>query len=204
MSLAPLFLQIARCKVNIGLLASFWTDHWNLGIIKDSYPQLFSFARKENCPANQFLSWDASRSFFLPLSQVAFEQFNELHAVISDLNLSQLSTDEWTFVWSGGVFSSRMAYVFLQGSHTASPLFKWLRSLRSQNKHKFFFWLFLRVRINTKNLLHRKHMFLPSYTCVLCVENVEEDIRHLFFSCPFSDAFWTYLGIHWISLWISS
>jgi hypothetical protein len=29
------------------------------------------------------------------------------------------------------------------------------------------------------------------------VENVEEDIRHLFFSCPFSDACWTYLGIHW-------
>jgi hypothetical protein len=30
-------------------------------------------------------------------------------------------------------------------------------------------------------LLHRKNMFLPSYISVLCVENVEEDVRHLFF-----------------------
>jgi hypothetical protein len=41
--------------------------------------------------------------------------------------------------------------------------------LRSQNKHKFFFLLFLRGRINTRNLLHRKHMFLPSYhLCAMC------------------------------------
>jgi hypothetical protein len=40
-------------------------------------------------------------------------------------------------------------------------------------------------------------MIVPSYTCVLCVANVEEDIRHLFFSYLFSDACWTYLGIHW-------
>jgi hypothetical protein len=42
-----------------------------------------------------------------------------------------------------------------------------------------------------------KKMSLPSYTCVLCVENLEEDIRHLFFVCPFSDACWTYLGVQW-------
>ena len=65
-----------------------------------------------------------------------------------------------------------------------------------QNKHKFFFWLFLRDRLSTRNLLNR-NMFLPSYFCVLCVENLEEGIRHLFFSCPFSDACWTYLGVHW-------
>jgi hypothetical protein len=53
-----------------------------------------------------------------------------------------------------------------------------------QNKHKFFFCLFLKDRINTRNLLHRQNMFLPSYICVLCVENVEEDVRHLFFLVP--------------------
>jgi hypothetical protein len=205
MSLASLFLQMARCKVNNGLSVSFWTDHWNLGIIKDLYPQLFSFARKKKCSVNQFLSWDASRSFFLSLSQVAFEQFNDLHAAISDLILSQLSADEWTFVWSGGVFSSGTYYVFLQGSHPASPLlFKWLWSSRSQNKHMFFFWLFLRDKINTRNLLHRKQMFLPSYTCVLCVEM----LRRISGICSSHVHSVMLVGLSWvfigISLWISS
>jgi hypothetical protein len=29
------------------------------------------------------------------------------------------------------------------------------------------------------------------------VEGLEEDFKHLFFSYPFSDACWTFLGVHW-------
>jgi hypothetical protein len=42
-------------------------------------------------------------------------------------------------------------------------------------------------------------MFLDSYFCVMCIENVEDDFWHLFFRCPFSDACLTYLGIQWDS-----
>jgi hypothetical protein len=31
----------------------------------------------------------------------------------------------------------------------------------------------------------------------MCVENVMEDIQDLFFGCPFSDACWAHLGVHW-------
>ncbi|KAF8723006.1 hypothetical protein HU200_022152 [Digitaria exilis] len=40
-------------------------------------------------------------------------------------------------------------------------------------------------------------MHLDSYNCVLCVENVEEDIKHLFFCCPFLSTCWLYLNIQW-------
>jgi hypothetical protein len=40
-------------------------------------------------------------------------------------------------------------------------------------------------------------MFMPSYSYFLCVQNVEEDVRHLFFEFPFGDACWIYLGVDW-------
>ncbi|KAF8742584.1 hypothetical protein HU200_013586 [Digitaria exilis] len=40
-------------------------------------------------------------------------------------------------------------------------------------------------------------MYLDSYHRVLCVENVDDDVTHLFFLCPFSSACWTYLDINW-------
>lgn len=43
-------------------------------------------------------------------------------------------------------------------------------------------------------------MHLDSYHCVLCVEQVEEDIWHLFYDCHFSQACWIFLDIHWDSL----
>jgi hypothetical protein len=61
-----------------------------------------------------------------------------------------------------------------------------------QPKHKFFFWLFLRDMINTRNFLNGNNTFMPSYTCVLCVESIEEDIRHLSFLLPVQ---WSLLDI---------
>jgi hypothetical protein len=54
-------------------------------------------------------------------------------------------------------------------------------------------------RLNTRNILKKKKHKLEgnSYTCVLCSNNVEETAFHLFFSCPFSQACWWLLGIHW-------
>lgn len=34
-------------------------------------------------------------------------------------------------------------------------------------------------------------MHLPEYTRVLCIINVEEDLAHLVFQCPFSQACWS-------------
>lgn len=56
---------------------------------------------------------------------------------------------------------------------------------------KFFFWLVLRDRLNTRAMLRRRHMHLPDYHCVLCHCNVDEDLAHLLFHCPFAAACWT-------------
>lgn len=48
-----------------------------------------------------------------------------------------------------------------------------------QERLKFFFWLVLRAKINTSNLLRTKNTHLDSYDCVLCSKNCEETILHV-------------------------
>lgn len=40
-------------------------------------------------------------------------------------------------------------------------------------------------------------MQLDYYHCAVCVEHLDEDIMHLFFRCPFSQARWLFLDNHW-------
>jgi hypothetical protein len=59
-----------------------------------------------------------------------------------------------------------------------------------------FFWLLLKDRLSTRNILQRKSMTLPCYDCVLCTANIEETLEHLFLHCPFATACWGLLGLH--------
>ena len=86
-----------------------------------------------------------------------------------------------------------------QGTTVASQLFKWLWKSHMLNKEKFFFWLLLRDKLNTRGLLRRKRMHLCSYDYAVCVGHLEESIIHLFFDYPFSQACWIFLDIHYKS-----
>ena len=62
-------------------------------------------------------------------------------------------------------------------------------------ERKFFFWLVLKNRLSTRSLLRRCNTHLQDYNCVFCLLNVEEDLLHLFFHCPFSQACWFSLNV---------
>jgi hypothetical protein len=65
-------------------------------------------------------------------------------------------------------------------------------------KLKVFAWLLLSDRLNTKDLLKRRHWNVTEdYTCHLCHSQVYEDRVHLFFDCKFSARVWNYLQITW-------
>jgi hypothetical protein len=83
------------------------------------------------------------------------------------------------------------------GINDASPIFQWMWKSCVLRGHKFFFWLLLNNRLNTRNLLKRKNMDLQDYNCVLCTRKVEEDLMHLFFECPFSKWCWRLLNVPW-------
>ena len=132
--------------------------------------------------------------FHLPLSMEAYNQFLLLENKVDNF---QLTTDKdwWTYIWGTSQFSSQKAYRHLLGHADTHPVFRWLWKSCCQNKHKVFFWLLIIDRLNTRNILRRKNMALPSYDCAICNNGTEETLLHLFFQCPLALACWNLLQV---------
>lgn len=105
------------------------------------------------------------------------------------------STDQWVCIWGSSLFSCNKAYKSLIGHADTPRIFSWLCKCSCQPKHKFFFWLLLKDRLSTRNLLKWRNMELQSYTCVLCGVETKESLDHLFISCPFALACWHFVDI---------
>jgi hypothetical protein len=74
----------------------------------------------------------------------------------------------------------------------------WIWKSKCIPKIKFFAWLLLNDRLNTRNILRRRRKFLEEgYSCALCLEDVEESVEHLFFDCQSAACRWFALGISW-------
>jgi hypothetical protein len=68
-------------------------------------------------------------------------------------------------------------------------------------KIKVFAWLLFRDRLNTSDMLDRRHCAKENddLTCELWLNNIRETREHLLFFFPFSQQCWQYLGIVWNS-----
>jgi hypothetical protein len=102
----------------------------------------------------------------LPLSEEAYDQFNELDIILQSLQLIG-EKDSWSYIWGNDKYSSRKAYKHLLGSQQVQPDYGWIWKYACQMKHKVFFWLLVHDRLNTRDMLRKKHMHLEYYTCEL-------------------------------------
>jgi hypothetical protein len=65
-------------------------------------------------------------------------------------------------------------------------------------KHKFFVWLVLVDRFNTRDMLRRRHFNIGYvFSCLTCSSGEDETINHLFYTCSFSLACWDLMGLTW-------
>jgi hypothetical protein len=109
-----------------GNTVCFWSDTWNLGVLKWQFPQLFSFCKNQNISVEKFLSHDVYANFSTPLSVEAAEQWFHLSDMLHSLEITSSRDDHLSFIWGSLVFTPKLAYNQLQGSCHAHPLFKWL------------------------------------------------------------------------------
>lgn len=141
---------------------------------------------------------DLDTMFNLPLSQQAFQELEQLGDVIALQGLDDQTKDSWSYQWGSSTYSSRKFYKMVFQNVPAHPVFQWLWKSMCTLRVKFFAWLVLIDRLNTKTMLKRRHMSSEDEPqCVTCSEGIDEDIKHLFFACNFVESCWERIGIHW-------
>ena len=102
------------------------------------------------------------------------------------------------FVGGNDSYSSQKVYKLAFEGLQVPRTFQWLWNSKCVPRIKFFAWLLMVDRLNTKTMLRRRHYNTQvGIFCVLCSHNSEEDIEHLFFCCPFAANCWLRLNIVW-------
>jgi hypothetical protein len=167
-------------------------------VLSQTYLRLASFARNEGASVLEIMqAKDLNSLFFLPLSEQAFEELETLQAQLQDIPFDDNATDSWVPVW-GNTYTSRKFYSQVFKNMEAHSAFQIIWKSRCTPRVKFFVWLVLVDRLNTKVMLQRRHLDVQDdVICVMCNSWEEETIDHLFFNCDFAKECWASIKIEW-------
>jgi hypothetical protein len=193
--LLPNFKGLASPVIGNGGAISFWDDQWSQCIPRQNFPELFSFAKNTKLTIKEAKEQEQFDGFFhLPISEQAYDQYLVLKGSWEQLVLSD-AHDRWQYIWGSDKFSSQKAYRFFMGQTQIHPIYRLLWKSKCQPKHRVFYWLWLKNRLNTRDMLRRRNMELDSYSCENCLWQREETLYHLFLRCNFAKACWSSIGI---------
>jgi hypothetical protein len=128
------------------------------------------------------------------LSSVAEEEFVALSTLMADVTLVD-AADVHRCPWedAAGKLSSSAMYNIVVSTGAVCEYYKFVWENCAPPKVKFFGWLLIQDRIQTKKNLLKKHC-LDNDTCEVCGPGVES-IAHLIVGCAFSAGFWHHLNI---------
>jgi hypothetical protein len=197
------FRGVAQVTLGKGTSFLFWFDNWAANSssipLRIRFPRLFSYVLEENWSAQRvYASNDLAELFHRPISAQAFQELEQLKLLMERHPLSD-QEDSWTYVW-GGKYSAAKFYAEIHKHIQVPGVYKWLWKSCCTLKTKVFAWLVLRDRINTRDMLVRRHWKVTDdLHCELCPGRIYEDRVHLLFECPFSRRIWNYLQIDWSS-----
>lgn len=134
----------------------------------------------------------------LPLSSHAFQEFQQLSSMQSGLVLQSQFNDVSICPTKSGEYCAKSYYLMPFSHIQFDPIFKWIGTSSCTLKIKVFGWLLLIDKLNTRDMMQRKHWHVEDDTCVLCPCLSHENRAHLFFDCNFNlcvELFVNWLGI---------
>ena len=150
------YKDLATVLIRNGQTCQLWEDNWSDIPAKLKFPEIFSFTKNKIISVSKAKDQiQFSQLFHLPLSDLAHSQMINLANILDSTQLTD-ECDSWGYVWGSNIFAATKAYKKLIGQHSVHLAFRWLWKTFCQPKHKVFFWLLLRDRLSTRNILKRK------------------------------------------------
>jgi hypothetical protein len=192
-----IYRSVSHCIIGDGTSVCFWEDKWRPEILSARYQRLASFARKRQASVQEVsVVENLDELFILPLSQQAHDEFVDLSNEILEVNLDVLSADCWLPSW-GSLFTPKRFYS-IYSTLEGHPIFRKTWKSSCTPRVKFFAWLVLIDRLNTKTILTRRNIGdREDDLCVMCDARIDETVDHLFFSYSFVRGYWNKLSVTW-------
>lgn len=199
MQLSLIFRGISLVQITNGSSTLFWKDMWHDELASSAFPHAYSYTTQEDISVQNFLSIATLSSvFWLPLSTQAHDEVKMIQQLTREMNIPEHGEDEWTYVWEASEFKASQYYAFYFRDIQAHKAYKWLWKSKSILRIKVFGWFVLSDRLNTRNMLKRRHYNIgDNWDCLLCGNHTEETIEHMIFKCSFSRQCWDKPGTHW-------
>ena len=120
--------------------------------------RLFSFVIDDKVSVRDVLhTLDMSELFHLPLSPEAMEEMITVQNGLLHMDTDDSLNDSWSWIPGKGKFSAKSYYATMHAHLPVDMPAKWIWESRSTMKIKVFAWLMLNDRLNTRDLLVRRH-----------------------------------------------
>lgn len=196
MKLSGIYRGITKASVGIGDAVLFWKDLWLDQVLDEAYPRAASFAKSPDSSVHSVLTCSLlDQLFHLPLSIQARDELRQIQFLSAEVRLTT-QRDSWRCPW--GEYTAKRFYEFCFREVQVDPEFCLIWKSKCTMKIKVFLWLLLADRMNTRDMLRRRHYNIGNdLSCMLCDTRARETVEHLFFDCPFSVSCWNKLNITW-------
>jgi len=188
MRLNNIYRSMFHCIVGNGSTVCFWEDRWIEYILAVSHPRIASFARSNTIYVKEIMqATGLDNIFMLPLSQEALDELNHLQEVIHSVPYDESGKDIWLPTW-GPDYTSKKFYPHIYDMLEAHPVYKMNWKSSCTPTIKFFIWLVLVDRLNTKTVLTRRHIAVhQDDICVMCDIEPQKQLNIFTSSVPLED-----------------
>lgn len=199
LKLTPIYRGITRVQVVDGLTTLLWKDLWSNDVLQSSHPRAFSFALHEEITVADFwANTELHETFHLPLSARALNEVRDVQRATSHIHPSTTISDVLHYIWGATEYRPKDYYNNFFRDATAHPSFRRLWKSNCTMKIKVFGWFLLQDRLNTRDMLRRRHYDNgDDFTCLLCGRNIQETLEHMILTCQFSEGCWAKIGVDW-------
>lgn len=136
----------------------FWGDDCAHGVLAPRFPRCYSFAKSERLSVKDVKDSENLLALSnLPLSAEAFHEFQEICDNIYSLDLVDSESDSLSCSNDVNSFSSKRFHGFCFKDLPPDRVLGWIWKSKCVPKLKVFFWLLLNDRVNTFDMMDRRH-----------------------------------------------